>query len=255
MSDKDNNLEIAARILSEAGWGVKPPAQYLEDMGEDFLKTWDVVKNHTLISPERGWALVEALRYVIRAGIPGDIAECGVWKGGACLLASLVLTEEEGLETARQIWLYDTFSGMVAPGEEDRIASSGEALSDRKPEGWWSSPLDEVKNTLKLSDLGSEKYRFVEGPVELTLESEVPEQLAVLRLDTDWYESTMKELEVLYPRLSPGGILIIDDYGHFTGARKAVDEYFRSIGETVLLHRSDYTGRVLVKKNPSVAIV
>jgi len=249
------NLELAAKMLSDAGWGVKPPGQFLDDMDADFLKHWDEVKEFTLISPERGWALAEALRYVCRSGIPGDIAECGVWKGGACLLASLVLMEEEGQDSERHIWLYDTFTGMVAPGEEDKIASSGEALSERNPEGWWASPLDEVKNNLKKSNLGQEKYRFVEGPVELTLESEVPERLAVLRLDTDWYESTMKELEVLYPRLSPGGILIIDDYGHFTGARKAVDEYFRRIGETVLLHRSDYTGRVLVKKHPPMTVV
>jgi len=213
MSAENTGIESAAKLLSDAGWGVKPPGEYLQDMGQDFHSIWDVVKRHT------------------------------------------VLMEEEGPETERQIWLYDTFTGMVAPGEEDRIASSGEALSERKPEGWWSSPLDEVKNTLTCSDLGSEKYRFIEGPVELTLETDIPERLAVLRLDTDWYESTMKELEVLYPRLSPGGILIIDDYGHFTGARKAVDEYFRSIGETVLLHRSDYTGRVLVKKNPPVTVV
>jgi len=255
MREVDKSLENAARLLTDAGWGVKPPGQYLEDMDTDFLEKWKIAENFTMISPERGWALAEAVRYVIRSGIPGDIAECGVWKGGACLLASLVLADEEGRDTERSIWLYDTFTGMVAPGEEDRIASSGEALSEREPEGWWSSGLEEVRDTLKKSDLQSANYRFVEGPVELTLEKEIPEQLAVLRLDTDWYESTRKELEVLYPRLSPGGVLIIDDYGHFTGARKAVDEYFRNLGETVLLHRSDYTGRVIVKKNSAVPVV
>ena len=248
------DLEEAARLLSEEGWCVKPPNQYLADMDADFLKIWDEVKEFTMISPERGWALAEAVRYVCRSGIPGDIAECGVWKGGACLLASLILSEEEK-NSNRRIWLYDTFSGMVTPGREDRIASSGESLSLRKPEGWWSSGIEEVENTLSRCRSGSVKFKFVEGRVEDTLNREVPEQLAVLRLDTDWYESTAKELEVLYPRLSPGGILIIDDYGHFTGARKAVDEYFQSIGETVLMHRSDYTGRVIVKKNSTVPVV
>jgi len=247
------NLEDAADTLKAAGWGVSPPGQYLDDMGSDFLNLWDQVKDFTLISPERGWALAEAVRYVCRSGIPGDFAECGVWKGGACLLASLVLEEEN--DSKRRIWLYDTFTGMVPPGEEDRIASSGESLRSRNPEGWWSSGLSEVKKNLKVPDSGSTKFKFIEGPVEVTLKREIPEQLAVLRLDTDWYESTKIELELLYPRLSPGGILIIDDYGHFTGARKAVDEYFSSIGELVLLHRSDYTGRVLVKKNSSMTVV
>ncbi len=254
MNDADLSLEDAARVLSDAGWGVQPPQQYLQDMDSGFLLLWEKVKPFTLISPERGWALAEAVRYVCRSGIPGDFAECGVWKGGACLLASLVLHEEEA-GSKRRIWLYDTFTGMVAPGDEDRIASSGEALRGRHPAGWWSSSLNEVKQTLNLRNPGSSNYKFVKGPVEETLNLEIPEQLAVLRLDTDWYESTMKELEVLYPRLVPGGILIIDDYGHFTGARKAVDEYFRSLGEPVLLHRSDYTGRVLMKKNPSVPVV
>lgn len=254
MNDAEISTEDAARILTAAGWGVQPPQQYLVDMDPDFLSIWEKVKPYTLISPERGWALAEAVRYVCRSGISGDIAECGVWKGGACLLASLVLKEEQD-DSKRRIWLYDTFTGMVAPGEEDRIASSGEALSDRNPEGWWSSSLIEVKQNLTLKDPGSANYKFVKGPVEETLNSEIPEHLAILRLDTDWYESTMKELEVLYPRLVPGGILIIDDYGHFTGARKAVDEYFGNLGEPVLLHRSDYTGRVLMKKNPSVPVV
>jgi hypothetical protein len=109
--------------------------------------------------------------------------------------------------------------------------------------------VEEVGETLRASNMDFSGFCFVEGPVEETLDSQFPETLAVLRLDTDWYESTMKELEVLYPRLSPGGILIIDDYGHFTGARKAVDDYFRDRGETVLLHRSDYTGRVIVKNS------
>ena len=109
--------------------------------------------------------------------------------------------------------------------------------------------MAEVRQTLELSPLDSERFKPIPGLVEETLDSEreIPENLAILRLDTDWYESTLKELEVLYPRLSPGGVLIIDDYGHFTGARKAVDEYFRGRNESVLLHRSDYTGRVLIK--------
>ncbi|MCK5737211.1 MAG: class I SAM-dependent methyltransferase [Spirochaetaceae bacterium] len=248
MSNSKNKLEESARLLENAGWNVKPPNQNLNDMDSEFMKIWEEASALTMISPERGWALAEAVRYVCRSGISGDIAECGVWKGGACLLASNILMKEDK-DSQRRIWLYDTFSGMVSPGKEDRIASSGQALAERNPEGWWSSGLAEVKDTISRSAMDLSCFNFIQGNVEETLDNEIPEQLAVLRLDTDWYESTMKELVVLYPRLSPGGVLIIDDYGHFTGARKAVDDYFKKRGENILLHRSDYTGRVLVKNS------
>ncbi len=254
MSEDENGIDVSINILKSAGWGVIPPEQYLADMDKEFLGIWNKVKKYTLISPERAWALAEAVRYVCRTGIPGDIVECGVWKGGACLLASEILAAEE-INTKRHIWLYDTFCGMVAPGMDDKIASSGQHLSERKPEGWWASGIEEVKATINQSTLNQINFQFVQGPVEETLNHEVPKKLAILRLDTDWYESTMKELEVLYPLLSYGGILIIDDYGHFTGARKAVDDFFNKRDETVLLHRSDYTGRVLIKKNPSMPVV
>lgn len=237
-------LESARRQLESEGWGLIPPNQYLRDMDDEFTSIWGEVKQHTMISPERGWALTEAVRYVARAHIPGDIVECGVWKGGACLLASFILHSVEPY-TERLIWLYDTFKGMVKPGVNDRIASSGQALTERGAEGWWAIDIDEVRSLMRKSPLDEGTFNFVAGAVAETLEFSVPQKIAILRLDTDWYESTLKELEVLYPRLSKGGVLIVDDYGHFTGAKKAVDEYFER--QPVLLHRSDYTGRVVVK--------
>jgi len=214
-------------------------------MDDEFTGIWEIVKEHTMISPERGWALAEAVRYASKSHIPGDIVECGVWKGGACLLAAYILHSVEPL-TERSIWLYDTFNGMVKPGVNDRIASSGEALTERNAEGWWAADIAEVRSLMRKSPFNERVFNFIAGPVAKTLELEVPQEIAILRLDTDWYESTIKELEVLYPRLSKGGVLIVDDYGHFTGARKAVDEYFSE--NPVLLHRSDYTGRVVVKQ-------
>ena len=85
------------------------------------------------------------------------------------------------------------------------------------------------------------------GPVEQTIPATVPGQLALLRLDTDWYESTRHELEHLYPALETGGVLIVDDYGHWDGAARAVDEYFARQGSPLLLTRTDYTGRMAVK--------
>jgi hypothetical protein len=88
------------------------------------------------------------------------------------------------------------------------------------------------------------RIHFHTGMVEDTIPRLAPERIAILRLDTDWYVSTKHELEWLWPRLSSGGVLIIDDYGHFTGARKAVDEFF---GGQTFLFRIDYTGRLVTK--------
>ncbi len=239
-----------AQTLRAQGWAVTPPNEYLSDLPEDFLVLWDQCRPFTLISPERGWALSEAVKHVCLRNIPGDIVECGVWKGGACLLASQVLyeAEEESREKPeRCIWLYDTFEGMPEPGKEDRIAVSGQPLSERNPLGWWAAGMSQVRETLKHSRLDADRFIMVPGRVEETLENRIPEKIAVLRLDTDWYESTKKELEVLFPLLSEGGVLIVDDYGHFTGARQAVDEYLSSLKKPFLIHRSDYTGRVIIK--------
>lgn len=244
MSKQEPHLESARRLLEARGWGLIPPNQYLRDMDDEFTGIWETVKKYTMISPERGWALAEAVRYVSKAHIPGDIVECGVWKGGACLLASYILYSLEP-RTERSIWLYDTFKGMVKPGVNDRIASSGQALMERDAEGLWAADINEVRSLMKKSPLDEGVFNFIAGEVSKTLELSVPQKIAILRLDTDWYESTLKELRVLYPKMSKGGVLIVDDYGHFTGARKAVDEYFKK--QPILLHRSDYTGRVVVK--------
>lgn len=240
-----NSIEKAAQLLRDSGWAVLPPWEHTGDMDDVFLALWKETQPFTMISVERAWALVQALRYISGAGIPGDIVECGVWKGGACLLASHILhrlCRREGF-----IWLYDTFSGMTAPGSEDKIAGSGQAMDERNPEGWWAASVDDVLQTLKQSPLDMSRFKLVKGDVKHTLKQQKPQQIALLRLDTDWYESTLAELQMLYPLLSPGGVLIIDDYGHFSGAKKAVDHFFADIGLVPLLHRSDYTGRVFVK--------
>jgi hypothetical protein len=95
----------------------------------------------------------------------------------------------------------------------------------------------------------SNKIHFIKGPVEETIPRQMPSpSIALLRLDTDWYESTKHELIHLFPRLSAGGILIIDDYGHWAGARQAVDEYFAGLPEKYFFHRIDYSGRLIVKR-------
>jgi hypothetical protein len=136
---------------------------------------------------------------------------------------------------------------MTPPSEEDRIASSGQKVSERWEEGWWAVSEEDVRDNMESTGYPMDKIMFIKGKVEETLDSGLPERISILRLDTDWYESTRKELKVLYPLLSPGGILIIDDYGHFTGARKAVDEFLASEPGPLFPARTDYTGRIMMK--------
>ncbi len=206
---------------------------------------------HTLIGPARLQAVLDAVRYCVRAGIPGAFAECGVWRGGSVLAVLLALTEL-GVSD-REVYLYDTFTGMTAPTEADVSDAEGAALTvweeaGGQPWEWLAADAATVRDLLLETGYPAARLHLVPGAVEETLPAQAPVQLALLRLDTDWYESTRHELVHLYPRLAPGGVLLIDDYGHWAGARRAVDEYFGAQAPPVLLARTDYTGRLAVKR-------
>lgn len=210
----------------------------------------------TMTGPARLTALVDATRHCIERGIPGALVECGVWRGGS-VLAMILTLQDQGVND-RDIYLYDTFEGMTAPTKDDVSEYEGSALqtwieAERRGERAWpemfgSDVFNEnvVRDLILSTGYSSERLHLIKGPVEETLPGGAPEQIALLRLDTDWYESTRHELEHLYPQLSGGGVLIIDDYGHWKGARRAVDEYF-SGRNAPLLSRVDYTGRIGVK--------
>jgi O-methyltransferase len=209
------------------------------------------VRPFTMTSPERVFALRQSVLYLVQHEIRGDIVECGVWKGGSMMAVALTL--QESSVTDRNLHLFDTFEGMSAPGPGDvsfRGESAANLLSKSGRDSSWvwaNSALDEVKRNLNTTGYPSERIFFIKGRVEETLPEQAPARIALLRLDTDWYESTYHELLHLYPRLCPGGVLIIDDYGHWKGARNAVDKYFAERKLKLLLHRIDYTGRICVK--------
>ena len=202
-------------------------------------------------------ALVDAVRYCVSRDVPGDLVECGVWRGGS-VFAMILTLQELGVED-RDIHLFDTFEGMTAPTQHDTSPIDPPALetwrqAEQKRERAWTEAFgpdsfseEQVRATVLETGYPTERLHFVKGPVEDTLPAHAPERLALLRLDTDWYESTRHELEHLYPRLATGGVLIVDDYGHWEGARRAVDEYFEARGERPLLSRVDYTCRIAVK--------
>jgi O-methyltransferase len=153
----------------------------------------------------------------------------------------------------RNIYLFDTFEGMTPPTDAD-VDQSGTraddllAKSDRNENYVWAhSPIDEVRSNLEKTGYPMERFVLVKGDVCKTIPEHGPETISILRLDTDWYESTRHELECFFPRLVERGVLIIDDYGHWKGANKAVNEYFAGQGRKYLMHRIDYTGRALLK--------
>jgi len=211
------------------------------------------VRSFTMTSPERLVALSRGLDHLKQQGIAGDIVECGVWKGGSMLLVARKLARSG--DTGRNLFLFDTFEGMSEPTKEDVSAvdqsAAGELLdaSDRTAGDnvWCYSSLDEVKANLATSSYPSGNIHFIKGKVEDTLPEPSVGAIALLRLDTDWYESTKCELENLYDKLVPGGILLIDDYGHWSGSKKAVDDFIVARNLSLFLHRIDYTGRMAIK--------
>jgi hypothetical protein len=211
----------------------------------------------TLASPERIIATSDAVAHVVRRSVQGALVECGVWRGGSIL--AMVLTLQRLGVTDRDVYLCDTFSGMTAPTAEDTSAFDPPAAGtfDRaraNGQRAWDFlfgedvfGLDQVQALLQSTGYPEERIHYVVGPVEETIPVQAPAEIAVLRLDTDWYTSTKHEMDHLYPRLNRGGVLIVDDYGHWEGARQAVDEHFAATGEPLLLARTDYTGRLAVK--------
>lgn len=217
-----------------------------------FMEIYDKCRPYTMTSPERLYSLYQSVIYVIKNQIPGDFVECGVWKGGSSMLIAYTLTAFG--ENNRKIWMYDTYEGMSEPEEIDKDFT-GKPASIQLNESdkgishsvWCYSSLDEVKANMSLTGYPMENIVFVEGKVEDTIPGKKPIDISLLRLDTDWYSSTMHELVHLYSILYKNGILIIDDFGHWEGAKKAVLEYFEKNNLYPLISRIDDTGRIVIK--------
>jgi len=205
-----------------------------------------IVFPYTMTSIERINELYNSLEYIRLNNIEGDIIECGVWKGGN-ILGIIEYLEYYNLHS-KKVWLFDTFSGMTSPENIDVDVNDIPAISQMDISVVFAySSLEEVKNNLQPSQFPKENIIFIEGDVSKTLQdrNNIPEKISLLRLDTDWYQSTKDELEILYPKLSNKGVLIVDDYGHWKGAKKAVDEYFKNMDITI--SQIDYTGIKIIK--------
>ncbi|MER5955061.1 TylF/MycF/NovP-related O-methyltransferase [Streptomyces sp. NPDC001939] len=225
--------------------GLVLPEDY-DDEAKDIIRA---VKPYTMTSPERLNAFILATRHIVKHDIPGDIVECGVWRGGSMQACAKALLAQG--DTERDLYLFDTYEGMTPPTEQDlrRDGKSAEELLAAQGKDrpiWAVATLDDVKSGFRSVPYPEDRLHFVRGKVEDTVPRQAPEQISILRLDTDWYASTKHELDHLYDRLVPGGVLLIDDYGYWQGSRQAVDEFLEKTGERLLLLRMD-EGRIAVK--------
>ncbi|NPA44138.1 MAG: macrocin O-methyltransferase [Chlorobi bacterium] len=246
--------KIILRFIKRLGYKVQKinSVEFFPDMEDDFFKLAEKCKPFTMTSTERLYSLYKSVEYSIKNKIDGDYVECGVWKGGSSMMIALTLLKNN--ITDKKIYLYDTYEGMSEPTEDDinyvnKKAKEKYSLTMNKETGsnWCRSELEEVKSNLYSTGYPKENIIFIKGKVEETIPQTVPQKISLLRLDTDWYESTKHEMDYLYPLLSEKGVLIIDDYGHWQGCRKAIDEYFKENNINVLLNGIDYTGRVVIK--------
>ena len=191
----------------------------------------------TMIGRIRLRSLRDCCEHVLRQGIPGDFVETGIWRGGACIMMAAVL-EAHGVKD-RKVWGFDSFDGLPPPNEAAYPGDQGDQLHRFRQ---LAVSLEEVTDNFRRLGLLSDQVRLVKGWFKDTVSTAPIEQVAVLRLDGDMYESTIQVLEGLYPRLSPGGICIIDDFGAVLGCRRAVEDYRRAQGITVPLINIDGKG-------------
>ena len=222
----------------------------IPEINDNKKKLISSIRPYTMTGIERLWSVVSALEFLNSSKIRGAVVECGVWRGGNVMLTKMICNKTN---FQRSFYLYDTFTGMAEPSDID-VSVEGKAAKAQYKKSirneyneWCLASLEDVQQNFREFGLLSKDVFFVEGKVEDTLlvTENLPDEIALLRLDTDWYESTKIELEVLYPRLVSGGILIIDDYGFWKGSRKAVDEYFSN--KIILKHRIDNTARLIIK--------
>jgi hypothetical protein len=250
-------FRISKLLLAKFGFVINlgsTPASYPELSKEEIVFLKEVfARSLTMTSFESLCTLAISCKHLSNSGIKGDFVEAGVWRGGSSIIAKHFLAGD------RKFYLFDTYSGMTMPTEYDyRVGAQNnqQALarweSEKKTDhnGWVFASLEEVTKNFDNFKLLDSTVVFCKGDVRETLLKEpLPDQIALLRLDTDFYDSTLVELQVLWPRLVSNGILILDDYGHWDGARKAVDDYFSSVEpRSSLMTPIAGGGRLIVKK-------
>ena len=244
---------IINKLIVSTGYSLINNNQKIVELNNADKKLINLAQKYSMTPQIRIFNLLQSLRYLKNKKIDGDYVECGVWKGGNIILFKKFI-EEEDKDSKKNIFAFDTFEGMTEPDKNDYDISSNLSAdvllqSDKTKETnlWGVCSLESVKKNIQSCVNSKENIRFIKGPVENTLDvtSNLPDKISLLRLDTDWYNSTKKELDILYDKVSPGGIIIIDDYGHWGGSKKAVDDFF--LNKYVWMHYVDYACRLIIK--------
>lgn len=211
---------------------------------------------NTMVTKGRVLDLEKELKRIVTENISGDFVECGTYRGG---LAALMLEYLTDNNLAKTLYIYDTFQGMSEPTEIDVSIKNeiaiDEFLSKKNDETncaeWCKATIDVVESTLNIVTNEYQKYtKFIVGKVEDTMlyEAHLPTEISILRLDTDWYESTKIELEKLYHRVVSGGVIIVDDYDYWNGQKQAVDEFFSKINSATFRTENGDDGSLIIYK-------
>ena len=234
------NLEITTKNNFESRFN-----NYIAEISKEEQEILKNISEYALSSQVNQWSIIQSLKYIKSKNLEGSIVECGIYKGGTLLLIIKIL---KNLGLKKSLYGYDTFEEGFDKLSEHDVDIKGKVVGELKFEDNFFPTKDEVVNILKKFGVNNENMPIlIKGKTQDTLQKSenVPEKISFLRLDTDIYEPTINQLEVLFPKLCSRGVLHIDDYGHCPGVRKAVDEYFKN--KNVWLHRVDYTCRILIK--------
>lgn len=225
-----------------------------KDLSKSEVQKINKILKLTMVSQENLIFLISAIKYLKKKKIEGDYAETGVWKGGLSILSYQMFSEK--IKKKKRFYLYDTFEGMTKPSKFDRKINKDLSQvmdkwknTSKTKEGWNFSPLDEVKDniTRKCGKNSLKDFFFIKGKVEDTLKNKrnLPKKICLLRLDTDFYNSTKSELTYLFNRVSKGGVVIFDDYSNWLGAKKAIDDFLKN--KKYLLCKIDNNSRFIIK--------
>ena len=245
---------IINEIFGTLGYKIiaKTTFNYKLDLTDQETKILNYVFENrlTMGSKDNLAATIIAVRYVCKNKIRGDFVECGVWRGGHGIAAALTF---KLYNSKNKVICFDTFLGMTKPTDDDftnqdKLKAIREFDSNSRSDHneWCFASFEEVQANFFHAGVSKDNFQLIKGDVAETLTSFKVDAISFLRLDTDWYESTKMELKYLWPFLSLNGVLVVDDYGHWQGSKKAVDEFFQST-PTILFHAIDYTSRSGIK--------
>jgi O-methyltransferase len=222
----------------------------------------DICRKKTMVAGKHLLFLQSIIEQINAESIPGDIVECGVWKGG-CSMWMMICQKKHNMY--RNFVLYDTFDGMTFPDSE-KDAKGALSIYNQITAGkyerpydkwhgekkWAFAPIDLVQANIKLTEYDESKIRYVMGDVCTTLNTSVPSEISILRLDTDWYSSTKKELDVLFPLVVQHGYVIVDDYYAWKGSRTATDEFLETNKDQLTIIDPKLTGGIFVFRKNSI---